>query len=84
MAANLNNRWEYLTMSYNYVYGSTTYEVNGEKETKLKNRRLHEVLTMLGQVGWELVSIAGAEGKTYVFKRQGARSSNGSEDSAAT
>ena len=83
MSAILNNRWEYLTMSYSYVYGSTTYEVNGEKEIKLKNRRLHEVLTMLGQVGWELVSIAGSEGKTYIFKRQGARS-NGSEDSAAT
>ena len=66
-------RWEYLTMSYNYSYGATTYEVNGSKEGKLKNMPLHDVLTVFGQSGWELVSMGGADGKTFVFKRQGTR-----------
>ncbi|MBZ0290999.1 MAG: hypothetical protein K8L99_00380 [Anaerolineae bacterium] len=61
------NRWEYMTLSYNYSYGSTTYEINGEKEVRLKNVPLHEALSLLGQQGWELVSIA--EGKLYVLKR---------------
>ncbi len=78
-----NGRWEYMTMSYNYSYGATTYEVNGEKETRLKNRPLHDALTIFGQSGWELVGIAGAEGKTYVFKRFGVRAVNGNGDSAA-
>lgn len=62
-------QWEYLTLSYNYSYGSTTYELNGEKEVRLKNVALHAALTLLGQQGWELVSTAGAEGRLYVFKR---------------
>ncbi len=62
-------QWEYLTLTYNYSYGSTTYELNGEKETRLKNTALHAALSLLGQQGWELVSVAGAEGKLYVFKR---------------
>lgn len=62
-------QWEYLTLTYNYSYGSTTYELNGEKETRLKNVPLHAALTLLGQQGWELVSVVGAEGKLYVFKR---------------
>ncbi len=62
-------QWEYLTLSYNYAYGSTTYELNGEKEVRLKNVALHAALTLLGQQGWELVSAAGAEGRLYVFKR---------------
>jgi hypothetical protein len=67
-------RYEYLTMSYTYAYGSTTYEVNGEKEGRLKNRPLHDVLTLFGQAGWELVGIAGTEGKNFIFKRLGTRS----------
>ena len=66
----LNARWEYLTMSYNYSYGSTTYVVNGDKEVRLKNRPLHDVLTLFGQAGWELISIS--EGN-YIFKRQAVR-----------
>ncbi|MGQ9889870.1 MAG: hypothetical protein ACUVSX_15500 [Aggregatilineales bacterium] len=62
-------QWEYLTLTYNYSYGSTTYELNGEKETRLKNTALHTALSLLGRQGWELVSIAGAEAKLYVFKR---------------
>lgn len=62
-------QWEYLTLTYNHSYGSTTYELNGEKETRLKNTALHAALSLLGQQGWELVSVAGAEGKLYVFKR---------------
>jgi hypothetical protein len=62
-------RWEYMTLSYNYSYGSTTYEVNGAKEVRLKNKPLHETLTLLGQQGWELVGIAGAEAKLYILKR---------------
>jgi len=61
--------WEYLTMSYNYSYGSTTYEVNGEKIVKLKNKPLHETLTLLGRQGWELVSVSGEKGDRFVFKR---------------
>ncbi len=71
--SSLNPRWEYMTMSYTYSYGSTTYEVNGEKESRLKNRPLHDVLTLFGQAGWELVGMGGPEGKTYVLKRQGVR-----------
>lgn len=62
-------QWEYMTLSYTYSYGTTTYELNGEKEVRLKNIPLHAALTLMGQQGWELVSIAGAEGKLYVFKR---------------
>ena len=58
--------WEYLTLMYNFSYGSTTYIVNGEKEVSLKNRLLHDVLTHYGQSGWELIGIS--EG-TYIFKR---------------
>jgi hypothetical protein len=58
-----------MTMTYNYAYGSTTYSINEQKEGKLKNRPLHEVLTLFGQHGWELVSMGGADGKTFVFKR---------------
>lgn len=75
----LNARWEYLTMSYNYSYGSTTYQVNGNKEVRLKNRPLHDVLTLFGQAGWELTSIS--EG-TYVFKRQAVRQVQAVEDVA--
>lgn len=60
-------RWEYMTLSYNYSYGSTTYEVNGDKEIRLKNKPLTEVLTLYGQQGWELVGIS--EGKLYILKR---------------
>lgn len=69
----LNASWEYMTMSYTYSYGSTTYEVNGEKAGKYKNIPLHDVLTLFGQSGWELVGMGGPEGKTYVLKRQGVR-----------
>ena len=69
----LQARWEYMTLSYNYSYGSTTYQVNDQKEAKLKNRPLHEVLTLFGQHGWELVSAAGADSKTYVLKRSNLR-----------
>jgi hypothetical protein len=62
-----------MTLSYNYSYGSTTYSVNEQKEPKLKNRPLHDVLTLFGQHGWDLVGIGGADGKSYVFKRQGTR-----------
>lgn len=65
------SQWEYMTLTYNYAYGSTTYELNGEKEIRLKNVALHAALTLLGQQGWELVSVAGADGKMYVFKRPG-------------
>jgi hypothetical protein len=58
--------WEYLTLVYNFSYGSTTYVINGEKEVSLKNRLLHDVLTHYGQSGWELIGIS--EG-TYIFKR---------------
>lgn len=72
-ANSLNAQWEYMTMSYTYSYGSTTYEVNGEKAGKYKNLPLHDVLTLFGQSGWELVGMGGPEGKTYVLKRQGVR-----------
>ncbi len=62
-------RWEYMTMSYNYAYGSTTYEINGEKEGSLKNKPLFETLNYFGQQGWEMITDAGAEGKTFIFKR---------------
>ncbi len=80
----LTARWEYLTLNYTYNYGSTSYEINGEKEIQLKNRPLHEVLTLLGQAGWELVGVMGAEGRSYVFKRQGVRKveMNGSQQKA--
>lgn len=67
LAPERTSRWEYMTLSYNYSYGSTTYEINGEKEVRLKNMPLHEALSLLGQQGWELVSIA--EGKLCVLKR---------------
>lgn len=73
-------RWEYLTMSYNYSYGSTTYEINGEKEGRLKNTPLNEALTLLGQQGWELVGIS--EGKLYIFKRPGTARPKGEEKQA--
>jgi hypothetical protein len=63
-------RWEYMTMSYNYAYGSTTYEINGEKEGNLKNKPLFEILNQFGILGWELLTVAGAEAKVFVFKRQ--------------
>lgn len=71
-SANLdaNGHWEYLTMTYNYSYGATTYVVNGEKAINLKNVPLHDALTLFGQEGWDLVSIA--EG-VFVLKRQGVR-----------
>ncbi len=75
-------RWEYMTLSYNYSYGTTTYEINGEKENRLKNKPLQESLTIFGQQGWELVGIAGAEGKLYVMKRpmtKPAASTNGND-----
>lgn len=62
-------RWEYMTMTYNYSYGSTTYEINSEKEISLKNKPLHETLNQFGLQGWELMTVAGAEAKFYVFKR---------------
>ncbi|GIL09393.1 MAG: hypothetical protein BroJett033_9040 [Chloroflexota bacterium] len=62
-------QWEYMTLSCSHSYGSTTYELNGEKETRLKNVALHAALSLLGQQGWELVSTAGADGRLYVFKR---------------
>lgn len=62
-------RWEYLTVTYNMSYGSATYEINGQKEGRLKNKGLHEALSLLGGMGWELVGIAGAEGKLYILKR---------------
>ncbi len=68
-------RWEYLTLSFNQSYGSTTYEVNGEKEVRLKNKPLHESLTIFGQQGWELVGISGSEGKLHIFKRPAQRPS---------
>jgi hypothetical protein len=74
------SRWEYMTLSYNYSYGSTTYEINGEKEVRLKNKPLPEVLTLFGNQGWELVGIADA--KLYVLKRPMMRPSE--NDSAAT
>lgn len=77
--SSLNPRWEYMTMSYTYSYGSTTYEINGEKDGRLKNRPLHDVLTLFGQSGWELVGMGGPEGKTYVLKRQGVRDVNGTK-----
>ena len=67
-----NGRWEYMTMTYAYAYGATSYEVNGNKETKLKNRPLHEVLTIFGQYGWELTGI-GDDGKLYILKRPATR-----------
>lgn len=63
-------RWEYLTFTYNYSYGSTTYVVNGEKAIGMKNVPLHDALTIFGQEGWNLVSIS--EG-VFVLKRQGVR-----------
>lgn len=68
--------WEYLTLMYNFSYGSTTYVINGEKEVSLKNRPLHDVLTHYGHSGWELIGIS--EGN-YIFKRQtvSGNSSNG-------
>lgn len=79
-ASNAGNwqRWEYFTMSYNFSYGATTYQVNGEKDVKLKNQKLNEVLTQFGQLGWELTGIS--EG-TYVFKRESAP--NAKSDSSA-
>ena len=65
-----SGRWEYLTMTYNYSYGSTTYVVNGEKAVGMKNVPLQDALTHFGQEGWELVSIS--EG-VFVLKRQGVR-----------
>lgn len=62
-------KWEYLTLGYNHSYGSTTYELNGEKEGRLKNLPLHEALSVLGQQGWELASSAGTEGKLFILKR---------------
>jgi hypothetical protein len=62
-------QWEYMTLSYTYSYSTTTYEINGEREVRLKNTPLHAALTLMGEQGWELVSIAGGEGKLYVFKR---------------
>ena len=64
-----SHKWEYLTLGYNYSYGSTTYELNGDKEVRLKNLPLHEALSALGQQGWELVSAAGTEGKLFILKR---------------
>jgi hypothetical protein len=70
-----NGRWEYMTMTYNYSYGATTYEVNGNKEGKLKNRPIHEVLTIFGQYGWELTGI-GEDGKLYILKRPATRAAS--------
>ena len=62
-------RWEYMTMSYNSSYGATSYAINEQKEAKLRNRPLHEVLTLFGQHGWELVSAGGADSNILIFKR---------------
>ncbi|MBZ0289641.1 MAG: hypothetical protein K8I30_18610 [Anaerolineae bacterium] len=62
-------RWEYVTLAYNYSYGSTTYEVNGEKEGSLKNKPLFETLNLFGQHGWELVGSTGTDGKVFLLKR---------------
>ena len=81
MSEQANGRWEYMTMTYSHSYGATTYEVNGAKEGKLKNRPLHEVLTIFGQYGWELMGMGGEDGKLYVLKRSATRVvANGDDD----
>ncbi len=56
-------------MSYTSSYGATSYSINEQKEAKLRNRPLHEVLTLFGQHGWELVSMGGSDGKVLILKR---------------
>lgn len=72
-------RWEYMTLTYNYAYGTTTYEINGEKEVRLKNKPLHETLSLFGQQGWELIGVSGAEGKLHILKRPAQRAQSNGE-----
>lgn len=62
--------WEYLTMSYKSHYGRTDYVINGEKDARLKDKELAEVMNMLGSQGWELAAVTDPETHELVFKRQ--------------
>jgi hypothetical protein len=64
-------KWEYLTLQPSRVYGTTKYYVNGTLQTELKNRRLSEVMNIVGGQGWEMVGIStDKDGTNYIFKRE--------------
>lgn len=65
----MQQRWEYMTMSYKRHYGRTDYRINGTKETRLKDKVLADVMNLLGEQGWELVAMTNPEENEFTFKR---------------
>jgi hypothetical protein len=69
--ASLVQKWEYLTLESSRNYGTTKFYVNGTMQPELKNKRLSEVMNMIGTQGWEMVGIAtDKDGQTFIFKRE--------------
>jgi hypothetical protein len=66
----LVQKWEYLTLESSRNYGTTKFYVNGTMQPELKNKRLSDVMNMIGMQGWEMVGIAtDKDGQTFIFKR---------------
>jgi hypothetical protein len=64
-------KWEYLTVQPSRIYGTTKYYINGTLHSELKNRRLSEVMNIVGAQGWEMVGIStDKDGTNYIFKRE--------------
>lgn len=64
-------KWEYLTLQPSRIYGTTKYYVNSTLQSELKNRKLSEVMNMVGAQGWEMVGIStDKDGTIYIFKRE--------------
>lgn len=63
-------KWEYLTLESSRNYGTTKFYVNGTMQPELKNKRLSDVMNMIGSQGWEMVGIAtDKDGQTFIFKK---------------
>jgi hypothetical protein len=68
--ASVVQKWEYLTLESSRNYGTTKFYVNGTMQPELKNKRLSDVMNMIGTQGWEMVGIAtDKDGQTFIFKR---------------
>lgn len=66
-------KWEYLTLVSSRNYGTTKFYVNGTMQPELKNRKLHDVMNLIGAQGFEMVGIAtDKDGQTFIFKRPAA------------
>ncbi|MBC8170738.1 MAG: hypothetical protein H7X77_03675 [Anaerolineae bacterium] len=63
-------KWEYLTLETSRNYGVTKFYVNGTMQPELKNKKLVDVMNLIGSQGYEMVGIASdKEGHTFIFKR---------------